>query len=596
MAEAVLVTALVLFVHLADSWLRYLPFAARLDDAIKQRLRRRLIAWSIAVAPIYFAIFVKLGIIALSYKIILMIGWIPFVLISLLTVKGRMLQHLFVVGMSMLWILMQNNWASIINVLFFLDEPESTFLILHSIDYLILFAATLPIERRYFSTLLPDDAFFDNRPQSYYITLMPLVIGLGHLLLWADEQLVHSWAERFSRLYLPVMFFFIYRYVLAGAQTFFEHRRTMRKSQMMDEQLRALERHNRAMSNNRRQMEALRDNLRAEYDELIEMLRAGDLDGVRRHIEAQEAILEATKIIKFCRAPLINAALSIYIHQAERHKIACRHKINLPAEFSTNENDFAILLSNVLENAINASRKQPAGARAMSIIVQHQGRQCVLEVANRFDGELQIGEDGLPATSCKGHGIGMKSIKSFATKYGAQAAFDQSDGYVRFSMYWIDGGRGERLDDDNVFGARHRRDATDGGVPSIFAVSFVDVDREDRSTESEYFYRERGARCSLERGVQDIRGERGDIQSAVVFGMVAVFLDRADGDRRADEGARVCVRNGSAVGIDAALPDDDADVFSVAVGRDAADRSAQPARTGVLEFVRSAVGVGAAAV
>ena len=148
MAEAVLVTALVLFVQLADSWLRYLPF----------------------------------------------------VLIAALTVKA-----------------------------------------------LLLFAATLPIERRCFTTLLPDDAFFDSRPQSYYIALMPLVIGPGHFMLWVDGRPVHSWAERFSRLYLPVMFFFIYRYVPMGARTFFEHRRTMRESQMMDEQLRSLERHNRAM-------------------------------------------------------------------------------------------------------------------------------------------------------------------------------------------------------------------------------------------------------------------------------------------------------------------------------------------------------------
>ena len=94
----------------------------------------------------------------------------------------------------------------------------------------------------------------------------------------------------------------------------------------------------------------------------------------------------------------------------------------------------------MLENAINAGRKQPKGARELSIIIQHRGRQYVLEIANRFDGELQLGSDGLPTTTRKGHGIGMTSVQTFAAKYKAQAMFEQSDGRVKFSMYRRDGG------------------------------------------------------------------------------------------------------------------------------------------------------------
>ena len=170
-------------------------------------------------------------------------------------------------------------------MIFFVDRPESEILIIHSIEYLILFVALLPIARRCFLTLLPADAFFDNRPQSYYIALMPFVLVFGHLLLWADE------------------------------------------------------RHNRAMRDNQRQMEELQKNLRAEYEMIARRLRAGDLDGVRAHINRQDALIDSTKIIEFCRAPLINAAISIYIQQAERHRIKCRHKINLPPTLSIDEND-----------------------------------------------------------------------------------------------------------------------------------------------------------------------------------------------------------------------------------------------------------------
>lgn len=438
MAEVFLITGLILLIQLAEAYLRYLPFANRIDGDVRRSLRIRLYGWGCAVSLLYFAIFLEFGITALTYKTVLMLGWAPYVIISLLTIRGKILQHIFIIGMTALWVLMQNNWVAMIDVIFFDDRSESTILIIHSILYMILYAAAMPIARRYFTTLLPDDEFFENRPQSYYITFMPLVIGVGHLFLWADERLFHPWAERFSRLYLLLMFFFIYRYVLAGAQTFFEHRRTMRSSQMIDEQLRSLERHNRAMLDNRQQMEGLRENLRAEYDTILQLLRAGDIAEVRAYISGRETMLDASKIIEFCRAPLINAAVSIYIHQAERHKIKCRHKINLPPTFSMNENDFSILLSNLLENAVKASRKQPKGARELSIIIQNHGRQYVLEIANRYDGELKLDKDGLPTTSREGHGIGMTSIKTFVAKYNAHAAFEQSNGWVTFSMYWRD--------------------------------------------------------------------------------------------------------------------------------------------------------------
>ena len=435
MTEIFAVTLLIVLILLADSYLRFLPFSARLDDEIKRRLRRRQLVCSIVAVPIIANIFLVNGIIAASFKAVLMLGWIPYVLIQVLTVKGKTLQHIYIVGMFGLWCLLQHNWASILDVVFWLDRPESVILIIHSIEYLILFVVLLPLERRCFLTLLPADAFFENRPQSYYIAVMPFVFGFGHLLLWADERLLHSWGERLSRLYLLPVFLFLWRYILAGAQRFFEHRRTMRESRMMEEQLSALERHNRAMRDNQRQMEELQKNLRAEYEMIARRLRSGDLDGVREHISRQDALIDSTKIIEFCRAPLINAAISIYIQQAERHRIKCRHKINLPPTLPIDENDFSILLSNVLENAVNASRKQPEGRRELSIIIQTQGKQCVVEIANRFDGAIEFDENDLPITSVEGHGIGTTSVMAFAKKYGAHAAFDQSDGWVTFSMY-----------------------------------------------------------------------------------------------------------------------------------------------------------------
>lgn len=432
----VLLAALVTVVQLADTYLRYLPFVNQITADLTRRLWQRLIIWVFIASLLYAMIFFNFGINAVTCKAVLMLGWAPYVLISAFTIKGKNLQHVFICGMDLLWSLLQHNWAAMICVLFIFDGTEETYFFAHLTVYLALFVVMLPIEWKYFKTLLPSEQFFDSRPQGYYIAFLPIVIGLGHFMLWADAALFHSWLERFSRLALLLMFFFIYKYVLTEAQTFFDHKRTLRENQLGREQLRSLENHNRTMSINQNQLDELRDNMQSDYQSILGLLEAGDVEGVRAHIKEQETLLDSTKMIYFCRQPLINAALSIYIQQAERHNIKCRHKINLPPTYSIDENDFAILLSNLLENAINASKKQPVERRELSITVQHRGKQCVLEIVNRCDKPLNFDKDGLPTTSREGHGIGMSSVKSFMAKYNVQALFDQSDGRVRFSMYW----------------------------------------------------------------------------------------------------------------------------------------------------------------
>ncbi|MBO6303895.1 MAG: GHKL domain-containing protein [Selenomonadaceae bacterium] len=64
--------------------------------------------------------------------------------------------------------------------------------------------------------------------------------------------------------------------------------------------------------------------------------------------------------------------------------------------------------------------------------------QIVLEISNTFDEGLNIGENGLPISKERGHGIGMLSLLSFAKKYDAYFDFSQENGYVKVAMYWKD--------------------------------------------------------------------------------------------------------------------------------------------------------------
>ena len=199
-----------------------------------------------------------------------------------------------------------------------------------------------------------------------------------------------------------------------------------------------MEHHQETVMQNHKNISVLRHDMRHNYRILYTMLQSGNVNDAMEFIRQQEGQLADTTIRLFCQSPLVNSALSIYIDRAESMGIHVEQKINLPSHFSTAEDDFAVLLANLLENAIRASRQQPENKRAISLIVQHSGSQCVLELANMFDEPLPLGENGLPQSSREGHELGMVSLTNFAEKYNAYVDFAQEDGWVKISVYWED--------------------------------------------------------------------------------------------------------------------------------------------------------------
>ena len=190
-------------------------------------------------------------------------------------------------------------------------------------------------------------------------------------------------------------------------------------------------------------MENLRANLNEKYSLLEKLIKDNKIQEAKRFISEQEFLLQKTYIKRFCDAPLINAALSIYFQRAAENNIKVTEKINLPEKFSTDEADLSILISNLLENAIQAGLKQTKNQREISIILQHFETQCVLEISNRYDFPVEIGENNLPSTDQYGHGFGMHSLKNFAKKYDAYVDFSQKNNFVTVQIYWEEGGGGQ---------------------------------------------------------------------------------------------------------------------------------------------------------
>ncbi len=84
--------------------------------------------------------------------------------------------------------------------------------------------------------------------------------------------------------------------------------------------------------------------------------------------------------------------------------------------------DMGIIVNNLLDNALEACRKQQDGEKQIRIIGNQKRRFFLLEVKNSFSGNVDINEKtGLPITSKETdislHGIGLGNVKKVAEKY-----------------------------------------------------------------------------------------------------------------------------------------------------------------------------------
>ena len=83
--------------------------------------------------------------------------------------------------------------------------------------------------------------------------------------------------------------------------------------------------------------------------------------------------------------------------------------------------DVAIILQNLLQNALEACEKVSEGKRFIVLTGKRKGRFFLIEVKNSFTGEVVLGQNGLPVTTktenVPMHGLGLSNVRREAKKY-----------------------------------------------------------------------------------------------------------------------------------------------------------------------------------
>lgn len=273
-----------------------------------------------------------------------------------------------------------------------------------------------------------------GQPLWNYLWLMPLFFYLMYRLGIYEEYGISA-----NRLDIPVRIAVIWGLgTLVVFMVIVKMILEMQKTANLQDQLTRFEMQIAAQYNQIRQMqESVQETRRQRHDlrHYLLLLQGYAQRGELKKIESsiQEYIEENARDTQelICENPIFNSILLYYRQIGERSHITVEYDVRIDASLPFQEKDLAILLSNLLENAIEASIKLPEDERRISCQI-HMVKPYVMmvQIQNRCQGMvlLEVSEKG------DGHGIGLSSVRKIAEKYDGVVNCEDLGGQFRVSV------------------------------------------------------------------------------------------------------------------------------------------------------------------
>ena len=131
----------------------------------------------------------------------------------------------------------------------------------------------------------------------------------------------------------------------------------------------------------------------------------------------------------FCENRAADSVLGYYCALAKREGIPFSAQIDLPQTLPVDEIDMCLVLSNLLENALEASLRTVPARRWMKVNAYvHAERLLLMQVENACNGEIKETNGVFRSSKRKGNGIGIQSVRHIAEKNGGASTFACQDG------------------------------------------------------------------------------------------------------------------------------------------------------------------------
>ncbi len=173
--------------------------------------------------------------------------------------------------------------------------------------------------------------------------------------------------------------------------------------------------------------------LRQHLHMISALLADQKYDELEAYINRYRKTIPETGTIAYCDHYAINALVQYFAGLAKEHGIAFSAHLTLPSALSLPDEILAVLLGNLLENAVEAAALEDKPI--ITLRGQCEDNALFFKVVNTFTGKVKKNRDGLYlSTKHEGRGIGLRSVRSIVNDCQGLLKITQEDSLFTVSV------------------------------------------------------------------------------------------------------------------------------------------------------------------
>lgn len=274
--------------------------------------------------------------------------------------------------------------------------------------------------------LLDEESF----AQTWYVFwILPILfVGMNLTMIPQDPYILEQ--GRLRKLYLLISFaflillllFYLFFYLIASSLSRNDHLR--RENQFLSmQQARYASLHN-AIEQTRQ----ARHDMRHHFHILQSLAAQEKWESLTAYLdEAQGSIPDVE--LGLCHNMAVDSMAGYFAALYREHSIPLSFEIDLPNELPVSETELCSVLSNLLENAMEAGLKTAPERRQVKASAHlHSKHMVLLSVENTYDGKVREKNGVLLSSKRPGEGIGLQAVQHTAEKNGGYCQFHYDEG------------------------------------------------------------------------------------------------------------------------------------------------------------------------
>ncbi len=349
--------------------------------------------------------------------------------VMLLLFEGQAYQKLFAIFMSyQLGTLTTHIADAFVGVTIGYESPNAT--ATYVVLSLIMLGTYMLLVQLYGRKLF-DRMFVENGSGEWALYALGTIFSF-FLVMTLD------WRSIGAATYFGLVLFILWGMAVLCYTIINSHEKTAQEynTQTLQLQMKAMREQTEDDKKHRDDMESLRNDMRRELADMVELYRAGrDNEADEIFIGLQGSQTEAASEI-VCAEPVLNAVFSRFMRKAADMGVKLYVSSDVPGTLRVDAIQLSVMVSNALENALVATAKvTERNRRIVRVKLINKNQQLGLEVTNPCAEPVEFDADGLPIAREHGHGIGVRSIAAYAAQNDYLLDFKYSA--ARFTMRLI---------------------------------------------------------------------------------------------------------------------------------------------------------------